>query len=65
MMHRGRREAFLSEDVMHTALSLRHLNLVATRQYMIADGWTQFLFYSLIGAILLVFPISSPSRPNP
>jgi putative ATP-binding cassette transporter len=56
MMHRGRREAFLSEEVMHTALSLRHLNLVATRQYMIADGWTQFLFYSLIGAILLVFP---------
>jgi putative pyoverdin transport system ATP-binding/permease protein len=56
MMHRGRREAFLSEDVMHTALSLRHLNLEATRQYMIADGWTQFLFYSLIGAILLIFP---------
>ena len=56
MMHRGRREAFLSEDVKHTALSLRHLNLVATKQYMIADGWTQFLFYGLIGAILLVLP---------
>jgi putative pyoverdin transport system ATP-binding/permease protein len=55
MMHRGRREAFLSDDVTHTALSLRHLNLVATKQYMIVDGWTQFLFYSLIGAILLVF----------
>lgn len=56
MMHRGRREAFLSEDVMSTALRLRDLNLVATRQYMIADGWTQLLFYSLIGAIVLVFP---------
>ena len=56
MMHRGRREAFLSEDVTHTALSLRHLNLVATKQYVIADGWTQFLFYSLIGAIFLVVP---------
>jgi putative ATP-binding cassette transporter len=56
MMHRGRREAFLSEDVKRAALSLRHLNLVATKQYMIVDGWTQFLFYSLIGAILLVFP---------
>jgi len=56
MMHRGRREAFLSEDVTHTALSLRQLNLVATKQYMIADGWTQFLFYSLIGTILLVVP---------
>ena len=56
MMHRGRREAFLSEDVKHAALSLRHLNLVATKQYMIVNGWTQFLFYGLIGAILLVFP---------
>ena len=56
MMHRGRREAFLLEDVTHTALSLRHLNLVATKQYMIADGWTQFLFYGLIGALLLVLP---------
>ena len=54
-MHHGRREAFLAEDVTHTALSLRHLNLVATKQYMIADAWTQFLFYGLIGAILLVF----------
>ena len=56
MMHRGRREAFLSEDVKHAALSLRHLNLVATKQYVIANGWTQVLFYGLIGAILLVFP---------
>ncbi len=56
MMHRARREAFLSEEVTHTALSLRHFNLVATKQYLIADGWTQFAFYGLIGAILLVFP---------
>jgi len=56
MMHRERREAFLSEDVTNTALSLRHLNLVATRQYTIADGWTQFLFYGSIGAILFAFP---------
>jgi putative pyoverdin transport system ATP-binding/permease protein len=56
MMHRERREAFLLEDVKNTALSLRHLNLVATRQYAIADGWTQFLFYGVIGAVLFAFP---------
>jgi putative ATP-binding cassette transporter len=56
MMHRERREAFLSEDVRNTALSLRHLNLVATKQYAIADGWTQVLFYGVIGAILFGFP---------
>jgi putative ATP-binding cassette transporter len=54
MMHRGRREAFLAEDVKQAALTLRHLNLVATKQYMIVDGWTQFLFYGLLGGILLV-----------
>ncbi|HET8579553.1 MAG TPA: cyclic peptide export ABC transporter, partial [Nitrospiraceae bacterium] len=56
MMHRGRREAFLADDVVHTALALRHLNLIATKRYMIVDGWTQLLFYGLIGAVLLVFP---------
>jgi putative ATP-binding cassette transporter len=56
MMHRGRREAFLAEDVTQTALSLRHLNLVATRQWVIAESWTQISFYGLIGVVLLVFP---------
>ena len=55
MMHGERRQAFLSEDVKHAALSLRNLNLAATKQNVIADAWTQFLFYGLIGAILLVF----------
>jgi putative pyoverdin transport system ATP-binding/permease protein len=55
MMHGERRDAFLSEDVKQAALSLRSLNLAATKQSIIADGWTQFLFYGLIGAILLVF----------
>jgi putative ATP-binding cassette transporter len=59
MMHRERREAFLSEDVRNTALSLRHLNLVATKQYALADGWTQVLFYGVASRI------SSRCRPNP
>jgi putative ATP-binding cassette transporter len=47
MMHRERREAFpLGSTWRNTALSLRHLNLVATKQYAIADGWTQVLFYA-------------------
>lgn len=54
-MHRGRRDAFLAEDITETALSLRNLNLEATKQYVIAEGWTQVAFYGLIGAVLLVF----------
>lgn len=55
MMHRGRRDSFLSEDITETALSLRRLNLEATKQYVIAESWTQVAFYGLIGAVLLVF----------
>ncbi len=55
MMHRGRRDAFLAEDITETALSLRHLNLEATKQYVAAESWTQVAFYGLIGAVLLVF----------
>jgi len=55
MMHRRRRDAFLSEDITETALRLRQLNLVATKQYIIADGWTQVAFYGLIGLVLLAF----------
>ena len=44
MMHGERREAFLSDEVKHAALSLRDLNLAATKQNIIADGWTQLLF---------------------
>ncbi len=56
MMHRGRREAFLGEEITGTALALRRLNLEATQQYVAAESWTQAAFYGLIGAVLLLFP---------
>ncbi|MGQ0809753.1 MAG: cyclic peptide export ABC transporter [Nitrospiraceae bacterium] len=56
MVHKRRREAFLSEEIGPAALTFRDLNLAATKQYLVADGWTQVLFYGLIGAVLLIFP---------
>jgi putative pyoverdin transport system ATP-binding/permease protein len=56
MMHRGRRESFLAEDITEAALSLRRLNLEATKQYVVVETWTQISFYALIGVVLLVFP---------
>ena len=56
MLHRGRRETFVATDIKQAAESLRHHNLVATRQYLATDSWTQVLFYGLIGVILLLFP---------
>ncbi|HET9963268.1 MAG TPA: cyclic peptide export ABC transporter [Nitrospiraceae bacterium] len=56
MLHRARREAFVSCDVAEAVESMRHYNLVATRQYLNTESWTQVLFYGLVGMILLVFP---------
>lgn len=56
MMHRGRRDSFLVEDITETALVLRDLNLKATKQYVVAESWTQISLYGLIGVVLLVFP---------
>jgi putative ATP-binding cassette transporter len=56
MLHRGRREAFVEEDIRQAADALRRHNLITTKQYLVTDSWTQVLFYGLIGVILLLFP---------
>lgn len=56
MLHRGRRETFVTSDIRRAAEALRHHNLVTTKQYLTTDSWTQVLFYGLIGVILLLFP---------
>lgn len=56
MLHRSRRESFLSTEIEETARTLRNHNLYATKQYLAAEAWTQTLFYGLVGVILLIFP---------
>ena len=56
MLHRSRREEFLSMEIEQGARTLRDHNLHATHQYLAAEAWTQTLFYGLIGIILLLFP---------
>ena len=56
MLHRGRRDTFVALDIRQAAEALRHHNLIATKQYLTTDSWTQVLFYGLIGVILLLFP---------
>ena len=56
MLHRSRREEFLSLELERTAQRLRDHNFAATKQYLSAEAWTQGLFYGLIGVTLLVFP---------
>jgi putative ATP-binding cassette transporter len=56
MLHRSRRDGYVSVEIEGTARTLRDHNFLATRQYLAAEAWTQTLFYGLVGVILLVFP---------
>jgi putative ATP-binding cassette transporter len=56
MLHRSRRDSFLSSEIEQSARTLKDHNLQATHHYLAAEAWTQSLFYGLIGVILLIFP---------
>jgi putative ATP-binding cassette transporter len=55
-----RRTTFMESEIGKTAEFLRHQNLVAMTQYMIADGWSQLMFYALIGVLLFAAPSLMP-----
>jgi putative ATP-binding cassette transporter len=63
MMHRARREEFLHREVQGAAEEYRRHNLQAALHYAVADGWTQLMFYGLIG--LLLFAVPALARPSP
>ncbi len=55
-MSRVRRREVLEQDVMASATRLRRLNLVATYQYLVGDGWAQVVFFGIVGGMLFVLP---------
>ena len=58
-LHRARREEFIRSEVDQTTGFLRMQNVAASRQYLLADAWTQILFYSLVGMLLFAAPVLS------
>jgi len=52
MMHAGRRDAYLNDELHRAADRYRAYNIAAARQYALADGFTQLLFYGVIGFLL-------------
>lgn len=64
IMHRGRREAFLSEEIRPAANDYRRNNLAATTHYAIADAWVQGLYHALIGLLLFAFPLVAKPSPE-
>jgi putative pyoverdin transport system ATP-binding/permease protein len=57
MMHSGRREAFVKDELRPAADDYRRSNLAAASRYALAEAWVQVLFYGLIGLLLFAFPI--------
>lgn len=64
LMHRKRGREFINQEVRSTADELRRYNLAATTHYAVADGWTQGLFYTLIGLLLFVFADTAKLPPE-
>lgn len=57
MMHSGRRNAFVKDELRPAADDYRRSNLAAATRYALTEAWVQVLFYGLIGLLLFAFPI--------
>jgi putative ATP-binding cassette transporter len=55
-LHRERRGVFLSGDVQTTTEACRRSSVTAEIRFIVAQNWSQFLFFTLIGLILFVLP---------
>ena len=55
-LSQGRSESFLRQEIGETMQYLRKQNLSATRDYVLADGWSQIMFYGMMGALLFILP---------
>jgi len=55
-LHKARRDAFVSKHIQSTAEHFQHHNLIAGTQYGLLEGWTQLMFYGMIGILLFSLP---------
>jgi len=55
-LHRGRRDAFLTQSLEPTAAAYQRQNLIGNSFYSAAGNWALFLDFGLIGLLLFVLP---------
>jgi len=55
-LHRERRDAFLMSGVETATADYQRHNVAAEVRFIVAQNWSQFLFFALIGLILFVVP---------
>lgn len=55
-VHRGRRESFMTDDVMPATVVCRQHHVAAEFRFILAQNWNQLLFLVLIGLIVFLLP---------
>ena len=55
-LHNARKNAFLVEEVDGTSEYIRKQYIRAMNRYAVADGWSQFMYFILLGVVLFAFP---------
>ena len=55
-MSSARQAQMIEQEIGGAARYLRKVNLTATYEYMIADGWSQAMFYLIMGMLLFALP---------
>ena len=58
-LHAVRREAFLTERIEVAAEDTRRHSFVGTSHHIVADTWSQILFYGLLGGLIFALPAAS------
>jgi putative ATP-binding cassette transporter len=59
-LHHNRREAFLDQDVLPTATSLRRYQFIGNIMFLVTRSWGQVLFFILVGLLLFALPTWQP-----
>src|SRR5205814_4448110 len=55
-LHRNRRGVFLNQNIRTATENFQRHNVTAESHFIIAQSWSHFLFYGLIGLLLFVLP---------
>ncbi len=63
-LHRNRRGAFLTQNVQTTTELFQKHNVGAEVKFVMAQNWSHFLFFALIGLILFLLPEISDVSPK-
>jgi putative pyoverdin transport system ATP-binding/permease protein len=63
-LHARRRESFIREVLDRTALSLRRNNVKGAGVYALSRGWTQLLFFAVLGASIFLLPRLAAMNPK-